>query len=62
MLHILLRSNKPMIRVYMYEAIIAEYDATQYYADPSGGRLNIRSLSTDEIIEGFEDGEWTDVL
>lgn len=51
-----------MIRVYMYEAIIAEYDATQYYADPSGGRLNIRSLSTDEIIEGFEDGEWTDVL
>jgi hypothetical protein len=50
-----------MIRVYLYEAIIAEYPIETHYADPSGGRLNIRLIASDEIVERFEGGEWTDV-
>lgn len=51
-----------MIRVYMYDAIIAEFPIDTYYADPSGAALNIRVMATDEIHERFEDGEWTNVL
>jgi hypothetical protein len=50
-----------MIQVYMYDAVIAEFPLDTYYADPSGGNLNIRVLVGDEIFERFEDGEWTDV-
>lgn len=50
-----------MIQVFLNGEVVAEYDETVYYADPSGGRLNIRLFTGDEIVRRFEVGEWDDV-
>jgi hypothetical protein len=50
-----------MIQVFLNGVVIAQYDESLYYADPSGGRLNIRAYAGDAIVERFEDGEWDDV-
>lgn len=50
-----------MIQIYLNGEVIATYDESVYYADPSGGRLNIRELDGDAIIARFEEGEWDDV-
>jgi hypothetical protein len=53
--------DRNMIRVYMYDAIIAEYSTETHYADPAGGNLYIRAYEGDVLVDTFEEGEWTDV-
>lgn len=49
------------IYVFLNGEVIATYDESIYYADPSGGRLNIRQYEGDTIVRTFEEGEWDDV-
>lgn len=50
-----------MIQVFLEGVIIAEYDESEFYADPSGSKLNIRQYDGDVIVRTFLAGEWDDV-
>ena len=50
-----------MIKVYKNNKVVASYDSTTHYADPSDGKLNIRLYSTHAIVATYVAGQWTDV-
>jgi hypothetical protein len=50
-----------MIKVYKGGKLVASYDPALYYADPAGGKLNIRLLTTHAITATYQIGQWTDV-
>jgi hypothetical protein len=50
-----------VIQVFLNGEVIAEYDESVYYADPSGGYLRIRKYEMDELVEVFEPETWDEV-